>query len=66
MFDDIVNDARATGEMIRRHLDFLRFDGTIVEVRKHSVITQITGTMVGSVGVRGQLSVGGKTVAATL
>lgn len=65
-FDDLVTDARATGEMIRRHLDFLKFDGTIVEIKEHSVITQITGTMVASVGVRGQLNVDGKTVAAAV
>lgn len=57
------SSTNATGEMIRRHLNYLAFDGTIVVIKENSVIAQIKGTMVASVGVNGQLFVDGQTVA---
>lgn len=62
IFDDVVDDSPATGEMIRRQLDYVKFDGEVVQIKEFSVITRIKGTMVASLGVRGQLNVDGDTV----
>lgn len=62
IYDDLVPDSLATGEMIRRQLEYVSFDGNVVAIKEHSVIAQFKGTMTASVGVRGQLSVNGYTV----
>lgn len=62
VFDDIVQDTPATGEMMRNHLNYSNFDGEILEVKKNSVIARVKGTMVASVGVRGRLNVNGEIV----
>ncbi|KAJ6639868.1 hypothetical protein Bhyg_12615 [Pseudolycoriella hygida] len=63
VFDDLVDDAPANGEMIVNHLKYLEFNGIIVQADEDSVIVQTKGTMVASVGVRGVLNVNGKIVA---
>lgn len=62
MFNDIVADTSATGEMIRGHLAYSNFEEEIVSVEDNSVIVRIKGTLVASVGVRGRLNVNGDTV----
>ncbi|XP_037047337.1 uncharacterized protein LOC119082082 isoform X2 [Bradysia coprophila] len=62
IFNDIVRDTSATGEMIRNHLAYSNFDGEIVSVEEKSVIVRVKGTLVASVGVRGRLNVNGETV----
>lgn len=57
IFDDIISDTPATGEMIRNHLFNSGFDGEIIEIKTESIIARIKGTMVASVGVRGRLNV---------
>lgn len=62
IFNDLVMDSSATGEMILGHLKYSDFDGEILEVRPNSVIARIKGTMIASLGVRGKLNVDDKTV----
>lgn len=62
VYDDLVDETPAAGKMILSQLDYSKFEGKIVEIKEHSVIVQIKGTLVASIGVRGQLSVNGSTV----
>lgn len=62
VFDDLVDDSPAAGVMIRNQLEYSKFEGKILKIKEHSVIAQVTGKLVASIGVRGQLSVNGSTV----
>lgn len=57
VFDDIVQDVEATGEMIRKQLESSGFDGKILETKEDSVIVEVKGSMTATVGVRGRLNV---------
>ncbi|XP_037050144.1 uncharacterized protein LOC119084321 [Bradysia coprophila] len=62
VFDDIVQDVAATGDMIRKQLESSGFDGTILETKNDRLIVRVKGSMVATVGVRGRLNVNGETV----
>ncbi|XP_037034231.1 uncharacterized protein LOC119073010 [Bradysia coprophila] len=63
VFEDIVQDVPATGDMIRKQLESSGFDGTILEIKNDRVIVRVKGSMVATVGVRGRLNVNNDTVA---
>ncbi|XP_037043207.1 uncharacterized protein LOC119079411 [Bradysia coprophila] len=59
-YDDIVHDVPATGDMIRKQLEYTGFEGDILETKSDCVVVRVKGEMTATVGVRGRLTLKGE------